>query len=167
MCPSMFHYPDAEPSNQESTHLPQVLSSKNLLHDAYQMLNAFMEPIHSHALQVYYSPAATMPDCALLGSAQYKSLATNALLLSSEVIDWGPELQQPVTAIPRRLSERASGWSKNLAIIGGHDDAGMSVALSPNGEQIVSRFSDGTVRIWHVDTGVELHEHRGRSDRVC
>jgi hypothetical protein len=65
-CP---HYLSTKRGNQEHTYIPQVQTSKNFLHDAYRMLDAYMIPIHSHALQVYHSPAATMPDCALLESA--------------------------------------------------------------------------------------------------
>jgi hypothetical protein len=161
------HYLGAERGIQEYTHIPQVLASKNLLHDAYRMLRKYMIPIRSHALQVYHSPVVTMPKCALFESAQYSSLATDELLRLPPAINWGSEIQQSVTGIPRLLSGRASGWSTDLATLEGHDDSVLSVAFSFDGKRIISGSGDHTVRMWDAETGAELHVFRGHRDGAC
>jgi WD40 repeat protein len=136
------------------------------MHDAYRMLLAYRIPILSHALQVYCSPAATMPECALLESAQCTSLAINAPLLSSGAINWSSEIQQSVKGIPRLLSGRPNGWSRNVAIIEGHSNMVSSVAFSPDGKRIVSGSWDKSIRIWDADTGSKILELRGHSNWI-
>ena len=48
----------------------------------------------------------------------------------------------------------------------GHAGPVLSVALSPDGRLVLSGGSDGTVRLWRVVDGEELHCFRGHTDKV-
>jgi WD40 repeat protein len=103
-----------------------------LLNDAYRMLLAYYPPIQSHALHVYESAVATMPQCALF-----------------ETVDAG------TTTDVYLISARQNGWTATLRII--EDDHPVTcIAFSPDGTQLASGSSLGTVRLWSARTGAHL-----------
>ncbi|MCK9896771.1 WD40 repeat domain-containing protein, partial [Frankia sp. AgB32] len=48
----------------------------------------------------------------------------------------------------------------------GHPGPVLSVAVTPDGQQIISGGSDGTVRIWNRDTGTEHTTLTGHTSTV-
>jgi WD40 repeat protein len=104
------------------------------------MLLAYYPPIDSHALHVYESALATMPECALFAT-----------------------LNMDATAGARLISERQRSWNATLRII----EAGFSSALlggvrslcfSPDGTQLASALiaHDRKIKLWSVRTGAQL-----------
>jgi WD40 repeat protein len=53
-----------------------------------------------------------------------------------------------------------------LRTLKGHNEAVLSVAISPDGQTIVSGSGDRTIKIWRLATGELLHTLTGHSDVV-
>jgi WD40 repeat protein len=93
--------------------------------------------------------------------------ATAGLLLALEALphDMGdpnrPYVIDAETALYAALSAQ-----REIAVLRGHEDGVLHVAFSPNGDQLVSTSSDGTARIWDVETGSELAILRGHEGAV-
>jgi WD40 repeat protein len=104
---------------------------------------AYYLPIHSHALHVYGSAIATMPECALFATVSAKEARGIRL-----------------------LSPRAGGWTATLRVLEGHAGEVSSVAFSPDGTLLVSGSDDRTVRIWSMRTGHSLAILDGHTDGV-
>jgi WD40 repeat protein len=51
-----------------------------------------------------------------------------------------------------------TGTSASVCVLAGHTNSVTCVAFSSNGQQLISGSWDGTVRIWDVSTGVEVHK---------
>ena len=51
------------------------------------------------------------------------------------------------------ITGRASHWPAVQSVLEGHTDAVLSVALSPDGTQIVSGSADQTIYVWDTETG--------------
>jgi len=67
---------------------------------------------------------------------------------------------------PSVLGGFQHSWSPPLQILAGHTDAVWSVAVSPDGKQLVSGSWDRSVRLWDTDTGAEISELRWHEDWV-
>ena len=50
---------------------------------------------------------------------------------------------------------------------GGHDKDIESVAFSPDGREVVTASSDGSLKVWDSHAGRLIHTLKGHSDRVC
>lgn len=81
----------------------------------------------------------------LLGFVTYKPLHS-AWLLSAEIAAWKK------VAVFKTLT--------------GHSDVVESVAISPNGQILVSGSSDGTIKVWNLVTGLEIFTIKGHRDNV-
>jgi len=56
-----------------------------------------------------------------------------------------------------RYSTSSTSFSKNYATLEGHAWEVRKVEFSPNGEMLASSSSDGSIRIWDVETGEIIH----------
>jgi WD40 repeat protein/cytidylate kinase len=130
--------------SQKHANSARILTAELLLRDAWRMYRSYQMPITSHALHVYHSALATMPECKLQRRGH---------------------LQQP--SIPWLISPRQSTWGPDVRIMEGHHSCVFSAVFSPDGQQIVSGSEDMTVRVWNVQTGDQLAVLEGHSKDVC
>jgi WD40 repeat protein len=132
-------------------------------------------PIQTHALQVYHSVLATMPECPLLDANRAAPLLGRPHLLSSRA----SATVWPHTSEIRRArgAVRSVTYSPDAALIisggshgtilvwdafcgrkrarlEGHRDWVYSVAISPNGTRIATGSQDRTARLWDVHNSV-------------
>jgi WD40 repeat protein len=121
----------------------ELHASSELLNDAYRMLLAYYPPILSHALHVYESAVATMPECALFATVRVDA-----------------------TCCVRLLSARGSGWTTTPRVIKVHRTGVITIDFSPDGTQLVTGCSDGTVRIWSARTGAPLAVLKGHTEKI-
>jgi WD40 repeat protein len=98
-------------------------------------------PITLSALQVYYSGAVSMPECAL-------------------------RRQTPTHGTARLISERNGDWQTETMVLEGHTDAVSSIAFSSDGLCIVSGSQDYTIRIWDAVSGAALNTLEGHTSGV-
>ena len=56
---------------------------------------------------------------------------------------------------------------KDLAILHGHTERIPDVAFSPDGTTIASALRDGTVKLWNIKTGENIHTYRGGGSSVA
>jgi len=66
------------------------------------------------------------------------------------------------------LSAAMSAFAQDVAVFPqlGHSGSVNSVVFSPDGRQILSGSSDGTIKLWDIDTGRELRTFSGHKGRV-
>jgi WD40 repeat protein len=114
-----------------------------LLRDVHRALQLYADPMASHALQVYHSVLATVPDCRLRDYTERGQIVT-----------------------PRLVSQRTSDWSSVVKVIEGHTDNVNSAVYSPDGTRIVSGSDDKTVRVWDAYTGKQLAVLEGHTNWV-
>jgi WD40 repeat protein len=112
-----------------------------LLSDARFLMRDYYTPITLSALQVYYSGAVTMPECALRKKTMDVSLA-------------------------HMISEREHGWQTGINILYGHTSCVNSVACSTDDLRIVSGSDDQTVRIWDAVSGTIQYTLEGHTRSV-
>jgi hypothetical protein len=129
--------------SQKHANSARISMVEQLLRDAWRMSRSYQIPITSHALHVYHSALATMPECDLQRHGQS---------------------QQP--SIPRLLSPRQSNWGPAIRILEGHRSGVQCAAFSPDGQKIVSGSWDKTVRVWDAQTGAQLAVLEGHSREV-
>jgi WD40 repeat protein len=111
------------------------------------MLLAYYPPIDSHALHVYESALATMPECALFATVNTE-----------------------IAADVRLISARQGSWTATLRVIEIDRCYGTSISFSPDGTQLASNSKPyrSEIKIWSVKTGaqlavLEMAERHGRS----
>src|SRR5579884_3705193 len=63
------------------------------------------------------------------------------------------------------LAQEPAGPSARL-ILKGHRDGIYSVAFSPNGKCLASASRDGTIKVWALDSGKEVHTLSGHQGQV-
>jgi type II secretory pathway pseudopilin PulG len=87
---------------------------------------------------------------------------TNGILLALEALpnDMSNPNRPYVIDAEAALYDAISA-QREIAVLRGHKDGVLHVAFSPNGGQLVSASSDGTARVWDVETGLELAILRG------
>jgi WD40 repeat protein len=114
------------------------------------MLLAYYPPIDSHALHVYESAVATMPECALFATVD-TGTAANVHLIAHRQGSW------PATL-------RVIEVGRSSALLGGVS----SLSFSPDGTQLASRSDFNKLKIWSVKTGAQLavFEMAGRHSRI-
>lgn len=118
----------------------QLADAVNLLNDVYRIAQAFFRPISESSLQVYNSALTFMPQYAL--SSQL------------EVV------------YPRQVnmtSKRLSNWSQELRVMDGHTGPVWQVVVSPNRLLLASRSNDKTIRLWDLDSGIQLTRIESKS----
>jgi WD40 repeat protein/cytidylate kinase len=130
-------------NSQMHANVPRISMAERLLRDAWRMCRSYKIPISSHALHVHYSALVTMPQCELLSYGQSRSLS-----------------------IPQLVSLRENNWGLDVQILEGHTKEVLCVAVSPDGQQIVSGSHDDTVRVWNAQTGDQLAVLEGHRARV-
>jgi WD40 repeat protein len=88
-----------------------------------------------------------------------KSPGIQALFKQIKQWDLTPWLRPllPTLVAPGKLLRR---------ILKGHSDRVTAVAVTPDGQRAVSASWDGTLRVWDLETGKELHILRGHSGMV-
>jgi WD40 repeat protein len=111
--------------------------ASELLNDVHRMLLAYYPPIDSHALHVYESAVATMPECALFATVDNGTAADVHL-----------------------ISERQGGWTATLCIIKASSSTlsriVTSLSFSPDGTQLASISVNSEITLWSVRTGSQL-----------
>ena len=65
---------------------------------------------------------------------------------------------------PRRQSLRAPGGPLGHTFL--HSDEVTALAISPDGDRLITGLPDGTAQAWNLVTGACLHQLRGHSDRI-
>jgi WD40 repeat protein len=146
----------------------RVSRIRDLLHDTVHVLQAYSEPIRSHALHTFHSAFVTMPHCTLLDTlAQARLPEVKHTLLSPRAAHWGtsgPVLQAGssvfgVAFVPNRplivaglITGLLRVWSvesfEDVAQLPGHKDKIWSLAMSSDGSRIVSGSRDRTMHVW-------------------
>ncbi|KAF7340415.1 WD40 repeat-like protein [Mycena venus] len=104
---------------------------QNLLQDGIKFLGGFSPVISQSAPHIYISALPLAPRESLIR-------------------------KQFVPSFPQTLDftgPLGHNWSSLLKVFRGHTSSVLSVAISPDGKQIVSRSEDHTVRIWDSETG--------------
>ena len=125
---------------------------------------------------------------ALFGLERYDEALVaydEAIRLSGDDVD--PELYQDKGAVHERLAkvafemaEKRRGEGKNISlfsllpielltelrVVSGHTAAVMSVAMSADGQTLVSGSGDGTIKVWNLHTGQELRTLSGHTSVV-
>jgi WD40 repeat protein len=147
-----------------------------LLHDAVRVLQAYAEPIRSHALHAFHSAYVTMPHCPLLDTfAQANMPKVRHILLGPRAAHWGssgPVLQvgSPVAGValvPSRplivagaSNSTLTVWSmdgfEEIARLSGHKRQVTCLTISSDGSRIVSGSRDRTMRVWDGRTFEEI-----------
>jgi WD40 repeat protein len=130
-------------TSQMHANVARISMAERLLRDAWRMCRSYKIPINSQALHVYHSALVTMPPCELLSYGQSRSLTT-----------------------PQLVSSRENNWRLDVQILEGHTEAVYCVAVSPDGQQIVSSSEDHTVRVWNAQTGDQRAVLKGHSEGV-
>jgi WD40 repeat protein len=175
--------------NQRFAGDARVSSIGDLLHDTVRVLQAYDEPIRSHALHTFHSAYMTAPHCPLLNTlAQANMPEVRHTLFSPRAAHWGssgPVLQAGayVTSVafvpnqPLIIAGTNSGllraWStdnfEEVAQLLGHKKWVMSLAISSDGSRIVSGSGDRTMRVWDGRTFKEigLCEHEDEVNSVA
>ncbi len=93
--------------------------------------------------------------------------ATNGILLALEALpDDMSNPDRPYVADAEAALYSAISAQREIAVLRGHEDGVLQVAYSPNGSQLVSASSDGTARVWNVETGSEIAVLRGHEGAV-
>jgi uncharacterized protein with WD repeat len=75
-----------------------------------------------------------------------------------------PKPSNPLTTLSGQnisLERTLSNWYSS-----GHSDTVWSVAISPDGQTLVSGGSDNLIKIWNLNTGEEIHTITGHSEPV-
>jgi WD40 repeat protein len=129
--------------SQKHANSSRILTAERLLRDAWRMYRSYQIPITSHALHVYHSALATMPECQLQRHGH---------------------LEQ--SSIPRLISPRQSNWGPDVRILEGHSEQVGSAAFSRDGQQIVSCSEDKIIRVWNAQTGDQLAVLESHSEWV-
>jgi hypothetical protein len=162
--------------NQRLAGDARVSRIGGLLHDTVRVLQAYSEPIRSHALHIFHSAVLTMPHCPLLDTlAQANMSKVRRTLVSPRAAHWGfsgPVIQagsevMGVVFVPNRplviagmLSSLLRVWStgnfEEVAQLSGHQRQVLSLAISSDGSRIVSGSSDRTMRVWDGRTSRRL-----------
>jgi WD40 repeat protein len=112
-----------------------VSAVARLLQDTVRVLQEYRVPLRSHALHAYHSAFVTMPQCLLLEALQRESVPSS---------------------LPSLTSARTPSWGSWNRVMEGHKDEVRCVAVSSDGQRIVSGSKDGTVRVWSPVTLKEL-----------
>jgi WD40 repeat protein len=162
--------------NQRLAGDARVSRIGGLLHDTVRVLQAYAEPIRSHALHTFHSVYVTMPHCPLLDTFAHANMPeVRHTLVSSRAAHWGssgPVLQAGsyvfgVAFVPNRslvVAVTAAGslqvWSmddlEEIAQLPGHRQLVTSLLISSDGVRIVSGSRDRTVRVWDGQTFEEI-----------
>jgi WD40 repeat protein/serine/threonine protein kinase len=82
----------------------------------------------------------------------------------NRVLVWRPEDIEPIDA--KKLVSGESVAKSKYRALEGHTSAVRSVALSPDGRNIVTSSHDNSVRIWELATGKSLRTFRGHGGSV-
>jgi WD40 repeat protein len=117
-----------------------------LFYDTVRVLQEYRVPLRSHALHAYHSAFVTMPECSLLHALQQEDLPGS---------------------LPSMVSPRTLHWGSWNRVIDGHTSDVTCVAVSPDGQRIVSGSRDGTVRVWSIITLEELAKLTQGQYYVC
>ncbi|CAK3818270.1 F-box and wd40 domain [Lecanosticta acicola] len=115
------------------------------LYDAWRFLLENRNIIDTAPLQVYYGALVSVPKTSVL-----RSLFFDRVSAMLDLIPEAPERWPPQT----------------LACVG-HTSFVNALAFSPDGTLIASGSDDGTMRLWNISTGEELHKYEIRSECVC
>jgi WD40 repeat protein/cytidylate kinase len=129
--------------SQMHANVLRISMAEELLRDIWRMCRSYKIPISSQALHVYHSALVTMPQCELLSYGQSRSISS-----------------------PRLVSPRQDNWGFDVQILEGHIEGVLCVAVSPDGQHIVSGSQDKTVRVWNAQTGDQVAVLEGHSKSV-
>jgi WD40 repeat protein len=175
--------------NQRFAGDARVSKTNDLLRDTVRVLQAYAEPIRSHALHTFHSAYVSMPHCPLLDIfAQANMPEVRHTLVSPRSAHWGTSglvlqagsLVTSVAFIPNQpliiagmVSGRLQVWSmedlEEIAQLLGHKTQVMSLAISSDGLRIVSGSRDRTMRVWDGQTFQEIGicEHEDEVNSVA
>jgi WD40 repeat protein len=166
----------------------RVARIRDLLHDTVRLLQAYAEPIRSHALHSFHSAYVSMPHCLLLDTLTQGNMPeVRHTLIRPRAAHWGSSgpVHQARSAVngavfvPERrliIAGTVSGhlivWSMNdfeeVAQLLGHKRPIISLAISSDSSRIVSGSLDRTMRVWDGRTYEEigLCEHEDEVNSV-
>ncbi|MFT5501057.1 MAG: WD40 repeat protein/class 3 adenylate cyclase, partial [Woeseiaceae bacterium] len=93
--------------------------------------------------------------------------ATNGILLAIEALPKDMSMpNRPYVADAEVALYDAISAHREISVLSGHDGAVLHVAFSPDGRQLVSTSSDGTARIWDVESAKQIGVLKGHSGTV-
>jgi WD40 repeat protein len=176
--------------NQRFAGDARVSRIGDLLHDTVRVLQAYAEPIRSHALHTFQSTYVTMAHCPLLDTLSQSNMPeVRHTIVSPRAAHWGssgPVLHarssvKGVAFVPNQplvVAGTKSGllrvWSmvdfeEVAQLTGSRKGAMTSLAISSDSSRIVSGSDDRTMRVWDGRTYEEigLCEHEDRVNSVA
>jgi WD40 repeat protein len=116
----------------------------DLLRDTVRLLQAYTEPIRSHALHAFHSASVTMPYCPL-----FETLARGNF----------PRVRHSL------LSPRAAHWNSPGSVLEAGSEV-KGVAISPNGQLVVAGMKSGLLRVWSAVDFEEVALLAGHEDSI-
>ncbi|KAJ3127712.1 POC1 centriolar protein A [Nowakowskiella sp. JEL0407] len=130
------------------SNIPEKNTIVSLISDTLRILEQFAIPLSECAFQVYWTVIPFTPI-----RSTFHTLFTK---------------NRPNGKYPRLIQANgiATEWSPCLSTLEGHSVTVKAVAISPDGDRIVSGSDDQMVKIWDSKTGKEIRTLQGHTDFV-
>ncbi|KAI8619128.1 hypothetical protein BC830DRAFT_830605, partial [Chytriomyces sp. MP71] len=145
-------------AGQTTQIVPNIVALKNvlvpgrltsMLTDIQRILQKWFAPISASPLQIYATALLLAPT----ESDIYQTYFQHEQFLKMGI---------PMPAI----SPHDQFWPECIQALEGHTDNVRAVAISTDGQFVVSGSGDKTVRIWNAETGAEVKRFEGHTDVI-
>ncbi|KAF5337548.1 hypothetical protein D9758_016665 [Tetrapyrgos nigripes] len=128
--------------------------TQDLARDTRRCLLQCLDAVRDHPLEIYYSALFWLPKESLIRKFYGSKMCWGG----------GKELGGGKGGWELPIGQQ-NVWERCEQIFTANSHVN-SIALSPNGQRVVSGSQDGTVHIWNVETGEEEQKLKGHSNQV-